>query len=53
MKVWIIQRAGEDIIGVYASEELANKELDKLGVDREEWVDPNYYSAEEYDVYLD
>jgi len=47
MKVYIIQKAGEDILGVYATKELANMELKRFQDDSNY---PHHYMVDEYEV---
>ncbi len=50
MKVYIIQKAAEDIVAVCKTEELANK---LVGFYREGTTYPHHYEYEEYEVLED
>lgn len=47
MKVWIIQKAAEDILEVCATEELAKKYVEKY---RNNTDYPHHYDYDEYEV---
>ena len=46
-KVWIIQKAAEDIVGVYTTEQLAKEALAKFRMNSNY---PHHYEYDEYDV---